>query len=69
MLFRSFPVYGFDTNRGYGTRAHWDALERYGPSPIHRRSFKGVREIALAYDARVQEPLPAAPVGEALQAP
>ena len=44
---RRFPLYGFDTNRGYGTRAHWDALERNGPSPIHRRSFKGVREISL----------------------
>ncbi|MFN2544303.1 MAG: ribonuclease HII [Actinomycetota bacterium] len=39
---RRFPVYGFDTNRGYGTRKHWDALEEHGPSPIHRRSFKGV---------------------------
>ena len=43
---RRFPIYGFDTNRGYGTRAHWDALELHGPSPIHRRSFKGVREIS-----------------------
>lgn len=39
---RRFPEYGFDTNRGYGTRYHWDALDRVGPSPIHRRSFKGV---------------------------
>jgi ribonuclease HII len=39
---RRFPGYGFDTNRGYGTRYHWDALDRLGPSPIHRRSFKGV---------------------------
>jgi ribonuclease HII len=39
---RRFPEYGFDTNRGYGTRRHWDALDRVGPSPIHRRSFKGV---------------------------
>ena len=44
---RRFPVYGFDTNRGYGTRKHWDALERHGPSPIHRISFKGVHDIAL----------------------
>jgi ribonuclease HII len=44
---RRFPAYGFNTNRGYGTRAHWDALERLGPTPIHRRSFKGVREISL----------------------
>jgi len=39
---RRFPDYGFDTNRGYGTRAHWVALDRFGPTPIHRRSFKGV---------------------------
>ena len=48
---RRFPVYGFDTNRGYGTRAHWEALERYGPSPIHRRSFKGVHDIAARMEA------------------
>jgi len=59
---RRFPVYGFDTNRGYGTRAHWDALERFGPSPIHRRSFKGVRDIALR---TLQE----GPVEETSQAP
>jgi ribonuclease HII len=39
---RRFPQYGFKTNVGYGTREHWDALQRYGPSPIHRRSFYGV---------------------------
>jgi ribonuclease HII len=39
---RRFPEYGFNTNRGYGTRKHWAALDRLGPSPIHRRSFKGV---------------------------
>jgi ribonuclease HII len=39
---RRFPEYGFDTNRGYGTSRHWAALDRYGPTPIHRRSFKGV---------------------------
>jgi ribonuclease HII len=39
---RRFPDYGFDTNVGYGTRAHWDALDRLGPCEIHRRSFYGV---------------------------
>jgi ribonuclease HII len=39
---RRFPVYGFDTNRGYGTRKHWEALWRVGPSPIHRLSFAHV---------------------------
>jgi ribonuclease HII len=47
---RRFPLYGFDTNRGYGTRAHWRALEAHGPSPIHRRSFKGVRGLVEAAD-------------------
>jgi ribonuclease HII len=39
---RRFRAYGFERNRGYGTRQHWDALDRVGPSSIHRFSFKGV---------------------------
>ena len=39
---RRFPEYGFDSNRGYGTEQHWEALWRVGPSPIHRRSFNHV---------------------------
>ncbi|HEX2234712.1 MAG TPA: ribonuclease HII [Actinomycetota bacterium] len=39
---RQFPEYGFRTNVGYGTREHWDALDRLGPCRIHRRSFYGV---------------------------
>jgi ribonuclease HII len=39
---RRFPQYGFNTNRGYGTQGHWEALWRLGPSPIHRRSFNHV---------------------------
>jgi ribonuclease HII len=34
--------YGFATHVGYGTRAHRGAIERLGPSPLHRRSFRGV---------------------------
>ncbi len=34
-----YPWYGFDKNKGYGTKQHLDALKKYGPSPIHRRSF------------------------------
>lgn len=37
-----YPEYGFDKNMGYGTKQHRDALKRVGPSPIHRRSFRGV---------------------------
>lgn len=39
---KRYKQYGFDTNVGYGTRAHWSALIDWGPSPIHRRSFYGV---------------------------
>ena len=40
-----YPGYGFATHKGYGTRAHLVALNRIGPSPIHRRSFAPVREL------------------------
>jgi ribonuclease HII len=35
-----FPQYGLAQHKGYPTRAHKDALKRYGPSPIHRTSFR-----------------------------
>lgn len=34
-----FPEYGFAQNKGYGAQAHLEALKKYGPAPIHRRSF------------------------------
>ena len=34
-----YPQYGFEKHRGYGTKAHYDAIRAYGPSPIHRPSF------------------------------
>lgn len=34
-----YPQYGFEKHKGYGTRAHYAALEQYGPCPIHRMSF------------------------------
>ncbi len=37
-----YPQYGFETNMGYGTKAHMGALARIGASPVHRRSFRGV---------------------------
>jgi ribonuclease HII len=42
-LERRYPGYGFARNRGYGTAEHLAALERLGPSPIHRRSFAPLR--------------------------
>lgn len=34
-----YPEYGFAKNKGYGTAEHIEALKKYGPTPIHRRSF------------------------------
>jgi len=39
---RRFPQYGFDRHRGYGTASHRAAIAEFGPSPIHRMSFKGM---------------------------
>jgi ribonuclease HII len=41
---RQFPQYGFAQHKGYGTAEHLACIARYGPSPIHRRTFAGVRE-------------------------
>lgn len=43
-LHRLYPDYGFDRHRGYGTRSHREAIARYGVTPVHRRTFAGVRE-------------------------
>ena len=38
-LDKQYPGYGIATHKGYGTRAHMDALKLMGPSPIHRKQF------------------------------
>jgi ribonuclease HII len=39
-----YPQYAFDQHKGYATETHKAALARYGPCPIHRKTFRGVRE-------------------------
>ena len=39
-----YPQYGFIDNQGYPTQRHREAIAQYGPCPIHRTTFKGVRE-------------------------
>ena len=39
-----FPEYGLDKHKGYGTTRHMEALKEYKATPIHRRSFKPVRD-------------------------
>ncbi|MCP4933567.1 MAG: ribonuclease HII [bacterium] len=40
-----YPHYGFERHKGYGTKAHQQALTEYGITPHHRRSFKPIRKI------------------------
>lgn len=40
----ALPQYGFGRHKGYGTRDHLSAIARFGASPLHRKSFRGVRE-------------------------
>ena len=40
-----YPEYGFAQHKGYGTAQHIEALKKYGPCPIHRRSFEPVRSL------------------------
>jgi len=44
-LARQFPGYGWETNMGYGTRAHREGLARLGVTPHHRRSFQPINKI------------------------
>lgn len=44
---REYPHYGWDRNKGYGTREHMQALQKHGPTPLHRQSFAPVAQLAL----------------------
>lgn len=43
----TYPGYGFDRHKGYPTPEHLQALDALGPTPIHRRSFRPVRQTEL----------------------
>ena len=40
-----YPGYGFDCHKGYGTKKHFEAIRRLGPSLIHRKSFEPVKSM------------------------
>ena len=44
---KDHPGYGWERNKGYGTPEHCEALDRLGPTPLHRRSFAPVRQLTL----------------------
>ena len=43
-LDKIYPQYGFVNNKGYGTKQHRDAIIKHGVTPVHRQTFKRVRE-------------------------
>jgi ribonuclease HII len=43
-MHKIYPFYCFDKHKGYGTKLHLEKLKEYGPSPIHRQSFRPVRD-------------------------
>ena len=49
------PGYGFASHKGYGTKAHLAALKALGPTPMHRRSFRPVREAIALQGGRDHE--------------
>ncbi len=42
-----YPAYGFGAHKGYGTKAHMEALQKNGATPIHRKSFAPVKKVSL----------------------
>ncbi len=49
-LSRRHPEFGWDSNAGYGTTVHREALAKLGPTPHHRISFKPVSQLAFSFD-------------------
>ena len=45
-----YPGYGFERHKGYGVKEHLAAIRELGPTPIHRKTFKGVKEFCLNRD-------------------
>ncbi|MBB5336497.1 ribonuclease HII [Pectinatus brassicae] len=42
---KKYPEYGFAHHKGYGTKEHIEALNKYGPCPIHRQSFEPIKSM------------------------
>jgi ribonuclease HII len=45
-LSRQYPGYGFERHKGYGTRIHREALQKFGPCPVHRMSYRPILLLA-----------------------
>ena len=57
---KDYPEYRFEEHKGYATKKHKSAIKQYGPCPLHRKSFSGVREYIKAF----RDPLQSIPNGK-----
>lgn len=57
LLSAQYPAYGWDRNKGYPTREHYDAIEAHGISPLHRRSFSLYRQHTLFEPQQPPQPI------------
>jgi ribonuclease HII len=55
-LDRDYPGYGLASHKGYGTPQHLDALQRLGPCPLHRQSFRPVMQTSLPWEEADRNP-------------
>lgn len=46
-LDNEYPKYGFGIHKGYGTKAHLEAVKKYGVTPFHRKTFAPIRDILI----------------------
>jgi ribonuclease HII len=67
VLDRRHPGYGLAVHKGYGTAVHLQALQRLGPSPVHRLSFRGVRPPDMPVPSATGQNLPGQNQGEERQ--
>lgn len=51
----TWPQYQFQENKGYGTAAHMQALQKFGPCPYHRRSFAPIRQLLETHQSTAEQ--------------
>jgi ribonuclease HII len=54
-LSKAYPVYGFDSHKGYGTKLHLERLVIHGPCPFHRMSFAPLARGAMLQEIEIAE--------------
>jgi len=62
-LHHQYPEYGLASHKGYSTPEHLAALEKYGPTPLHRKSFRPVAQTSLPWDTPPQAEILDVPTG------